>query len=64
MSLDRNDVKRGIDVAAKKLKTATDRIADGSGHAADQVSGTAKALAQKTGDALKASGQKLKDSAR
>jgi hypothetical protein len=56
MSIDRNDVKHGIDVAAEKLKEATDIIAE----AARQANAKAYDFMNKAGDTLVEHGEKLK----
>jgi hypothetical protein len=64
MSMDRNDVKHGIDQAAKNLKAATDKLADKSHDAGDSMKEKAKELARKTGDQMIDQGKKLKKAAR
>jgi len=60
MSFDRNDVKHGIDVAAEKLKEATDKISDKLSETAADASVKARELGRKTGDTLIEQGEKLK----
>lgn len=64
MSVDRNDVKRGIDKAAANLKAATDKLADKSHQAGESMTEKAKELARKTGDQMIANGNKLRNAAR
>jgi hypothetical protein len=64
MSVDRNDVKHGIDKAAANLKAATDKLADKSHEAGESMTEKAKELARKTGDQMIAQGNKLKNAAR
>jgi hypothetical protein len=64
MSIDRNDVKHGIDKAAENLKTATDKLADKSHETGESMKEKAKELARKTGDQMIDKGNKLKNAAR
>lgn len=64
MSIDRNDVKKGIDKAAEQLKTATDNLAAKSQEAGDAAKARAKELAKKAGDQMIEQGEKLRNAAR
>jgi hypothetical protein len=61
MSIDRNDVKHGIDVAAEKLKEATDKISDKFAETSRNANVKARELGRKTGDTLIEKGTKLKE---
>ena len=63
MSLDRNDVKHGIDKAAEQLKSATDNLAAKSQEASDAAKAKAKELAIKAGDQMIEQGERLKKAA-
>jgi hypothetical protein len=56
MSFNKNDVKHGIDVAADKLKQATDKIAA----TAEDANAGARKIGRKAGDTLIEQGEKLK----
>jgi hypothetical protein len=63
MSLDKEDVKHGIDKAADQLKVATDKLAAKTHEASDAMTEKAKELARKTGDQMIEQGTKLKNAA-
>jgi hypothetical protein len=64
MSIDREDVKHGIDTAAEKLKDVTDKVAAKFDKASDEASKKTREMARKTGDVMIDKGQKLKAAAR
>jgi len=64
MSLNRNDVKHGIDVTAEKLKKATDTISDRLSDTAKSADAKARELGRKTGETLIEKGKKLKQASR
>jgi hypothetical protein len=64
MSIDRNDVKHGIDVAAETLKKATDRISDKLTETSKDANAKARELGRKTGDKMVEQGKKLKRASR
>jgi predicted transcriptional regulator len=63
MSLDKNDIKHGIDSVAEHLKDAVDRIAEKTSESREKISEKAKEMARKTGDEMIEQGQKLKNAA-
>jgi transcriptional regulator NrdR family protein len=64
MSFDRNDIKRGIDKTANRLKSATDRLANKSQETEESMKEKAKELARKTGDQMIEKGTRLRNAAR
>ena len=64
MSLDRNDVKHGIDVAAEKLKEVTDKISDKLSETAKDANEKAREFGRKTGDTMIEHGEKLKQASK
>jgi hypothetical protein len=64
MSIDRKDVKHGIDVAAEKLKEATDMISDKLAATSKDANVKARELGRKTGAAMIEKGQKLNKASR
>jgi hypothetical protein len=56
MSIDKNDVKHGIDQAATNLKQAVDKVAETS----DKIAAKAKEAGRKAGDHMIEQGEKLK----
>jgi len=64
MSLNKKDVKRGIDKAAGFLKGATDTVAHKGGEGRERVAGKAKEAARSAGDHLIQAGQTIKRAAR
>ena len=64
MSIDRNDVKHGIDVAAEKLKEATDKISDKLAETANGANAKARELGRKTGDTMIEKGERLKQASK
>jgi hypothetical protein len=63
MSIDKEDVKHGIDNIAAHLKDAVDKIAEKTGESREKVSEMAKEMARKTGDEMIEKGHKLKNAA-
>jgi hypothetical protein len=64
MSLNKKDVKRGIDKAAGYLKSATDTVAQKSSEGRERVAGKAKEAARNAGDQLIQAGQTIKRAVR
>jgi hypothetical protein len=64
MSFGKNDVKQGIDKAAKNLKTATDKLAARSQEAGESITAKAKELARRTGEQMIDKGTKLRKAGR
>jgi hypothetical protein len=60
MSIDKNDVKHGIDVAAEKLKEATDKISAQLAETSKDATAKAHELGRKAGDTMIEQGEKLK----
>jgi hypothetical protein len=60
MSIDKNDIKRGIDDVAAHLKDAVDRIAEKTSEAREKANERAREVGRKTGDRMIEQGQKLK----
>ena len=60
MSIDKNDVKHGIDKVASHLKDAVDSIDQKTSDSREKLSEKAKEVARKTGDAMIEQGHKLK----
>jgi hypothetical protein len=63
MSLDKEDVKHGIDNVAAHLKDAVDKITEKTSESRGKVSEKVKEMARKTGDELIQQGHKLKRAA-
>jgi hypothetical protein len=63
MSLNKEDVKHGIDNVASHLKDAVDSIAEKTSDSREKFTEKAKEVARKTGDEMIAKGHKLKSAA-
>lgn len=63
MSLDRKDIRRGIDKAAENLKDAVDSVADRTRESRARVTDKAREVAQKAGDEMIQKGRQLKRAA-
>ena len=64
MSIDKKDVKQGIDQAATNLKLAVDKLAEASETITAKAAAKAKEAGRKTGDQMIAQGKKLKSASR
>ena len=60
MSMDKKDVKQGIDQAATHLKEAVDKVVETS----EMIAAKAKEAGRKTGEQMIAQGKKLKSASR
>jgi hypothetical protein len=60
MSIDKKDVKRGIDHAATNLKQAVDKVVETS----ETITAKAKEAGRKAGDQMIEQGKKLKSASR
>jgi hypothetical protein len=60
MSMDKKDVKQGIDQAATHLKQAVDKVVETS----EMITAKAKEAGRKTGDQMIEQGKKLKSASR
>jgi hypothetical protein len=63
MSLDKDDIKNGIDHIAAHLKGAVDTIAEKTAESREKLAENAKRMARKTGDEMIVQGHKIKDAA-
>jgi len=63
MSLDKNDIKHGIDNVAEYLKDAVDKIAEKTSESREKISESTKEMMRKTGDEMIEQGHKLKNAA-
>ena len=63
MSLDKDDVKQGIDNVAAHLKDTVDKITEKTSESRGKVSEKVKEMARKTGDELIQQGHELKRAA-
>jgi hypothetical protein len=63
MSLDKNDIKHGIDNVAEHLKEAVDKFAEKTSESRGKLSAKAKEMARKAGEEMIEQGHKLKNAA-
>ena len=64
MSIDKKDVKQGIDQAATNLKLAVDKLAQATETMTTKAAAKAKEAGRKTGDHMIQQGKKLKSASR